>query len=76
MFLSFVCLRPVSCVPNMVSVPGLSILDCPSVFSNIYVLCILFQIIALSIIMMFARLYVRIRILLISGKHLYDRILH
>jgi hypothetical protein len=25
----FVCLRPVSCVPNVASVSGLSILDCP-----------------------------------------------
>ena len=29
----FVCLRPVSCVPNDFSVSGLFILDCPSGFS-------------------------------------------
>ena len=28
-FFCFVCLRPVSCVPNVASVSGLSILDCP-----------------------------------------------
>ena len=28
-FLCFVCRRPVSCVPNVASVSGLSILDCP-----------------------------------------------
>jgi hypothetical protein len=27
-FICFVCLRPVSCVPNVTSVSGLSILDC------------------------------------------------
>ena len=26
---SFVCLRPVSCVPNVATVSGLSILNCP-----------------------------------------------
>ena len=29
----FVCLRPVSCIPNDFSVSGLFILDCPSGFS-------------------------------------------
>jgi hypothetical protein len=38
LFLCFVCLPPVSCVPNVSSVSGLSILDCPSVFSNAYLL--------------------------------------
>ena len=31
-----VCLRPVSCVSSIVSVSGLSIIDCPSLFSNVY----------------------------------------
>jgi hypothetical protein len=31
-FVSFVCLRPVSCMPNIASVSGLSILDCLFVF--------------------------------------------
>jgi len=31
--LCFVCRRPVSCVPNVVSVSRLSILDCPLRFS-------------------------------------------
>ena len=35
-FLCWVCLRPVSCVSSIVSVSGLSIIDCPSVFSNAY----------------------------------------
>ena len=34
MFLCFVCLRPVSFVPNVLSL--LSILDCSSIFSNVY----------------------------------------
>jgi len=36
----FVCLRPVSCVPNVASFSGLSILDClaPLVFFNVYFL--------------------------------------
>ena len=32
----FVCIRHVSCVPNVASVSGLSILDYPSVFFNAY----------------------------------------
>jgi hypothetical protein len=32
----FVCLRPVSCVLNVAGISGLSILDCSSVFSNVY----------------------------------------
>ena len=35
-FICFVCFRPVSCVPNVASFSGLFILDCPSVFSNVY----------------------------------------
>jgi hypothetical protein len=32
-----ICLRPVSCVPNVASFSGgVSILDCPFVFSNVY----------------------------------------
>jgi hypothetical protein len=34
------CLRPVSCVPNVVSVTGLSILDC---YSNLEVILILIE---------------------------------
>ena len=34
--LCFVCLRPVSCVHNVASLSGLSILDCPFCFSNVY----------------------------------------
>jgi hypothetical protein len=34
----FVCLRPVSCVPNVVSVSELHILGCPFVFSNVYLI--------------------------------------
>jgi len=33
---SNVYFRPVSCVPGVASVSGLSIFDCPSVFSNVY----------------------------------------
>jgi hypothetical protein len=33
----FVCLHPVSCVPNVASFSGFSILDCPFGFSNFYV---------------------------------------
>ena len=36
MFVCFVCFRPVSYVPNGASVSGLSILHCPSVFPNSY----------------------------------------
>ena len=32
----FVCLHPVSCVPNVASFSGLSILDCLIGFSNVY----------------------------------------
>jgi len=32
----FVCLRLVFCVPNVASFSGLSILDCRSVFFNLY----------------------------------------
>jgi hypothetical protein len=32
----FVCLRPVSCIPNAVSFAGMSILDCPFGFFNFY----------------------------------------
>jgi hypothetical protein len=32
----FVCLRLVSCVPNLASFSGLPILDCPFGFSNVY----------------------------------------
>ena len=34
--LCLTCLHPVSCVPNVVIFSGLSILDCPLVFSNDY----------------------------------------
>ena len=36
LFSCFVSLRHVSCVSNVASVSGLYILDCPSVFSNVY----------------------------------------
>jgi hypothetical protein len=36
--LCFACLRPVSCVPNVANVSRLSILDCPSFFSKVYLL--------------------------------------
>ena len=36
--LSCVCLRPVSCVPNVAISIVLSILGCPSGFSNVYAL--------------------------------------
>jgi hypothetical protein len=34
-FLFWFCLHPVSCVPNIVSVSGLSIFDFPSFYSNV-----------------------------------------
>jgi hypothetical protein len=36
-----ICLRPVSCVPNVASVSRLCFLDCPFVFSNVYLSCVL-----------------------------------
>jgi hypothetical protein len=39
--LCFVGFRSVSCVSNVACVSGLSILDCPSVFSNVYLSCVL-----------------------------------
>jgi hypothetical protein len=44
--LSFVCLRPVSCVPNVASFSGLSILDCPSVVF-VFVLRLVYQMLSL-----------------------------
>jgi hypothetical protein len=38
MFIVLFCLRPVSCVPYVASFSGLSILDSPSVFSNVYLI--------------------------------------
>ena len=35
-FFCFVSIRPVSCVPNVASFSGLSILDCLFGFSNVY----------------------------------------
>ena len=46
--LSFDCLRPVSCVPNVVSFSGLSILDCPSVLI-VFVLCLVYQMLPVSL---------------------------
>jgi hypothetical protein len=45
------------------------------VTKNKYMTCIMFKIIALFIIMLFTRLYVRVGILFTRGKHLHDRIL-
>ena len=39
------CVRPLSCVHNLTSVTGLSILDCPSIFSNVYALILEFIIV-------------------------------
>ena len=33
----FVCFRLLSCVPNVSSFSGLSILDCPFIFSGVYI---------------------------------------
>jgi hypothetical protein len=38
--LTFIC--PVSCVPYVVSFSGLSIFDCPLVFPNVYLSCVLY----------------------------------
>jgi hypothetical protein len=38
MFACFVCLRPVSCAPNVISFSGLTILDCPFISSDVNVL--------------------------------------
>jgi hypothetical protein len=46
--LSFVCLRPVSCVPNVASFSGLSIHDCPSVLF-VFVLCLVYQMLPVSL---------------------------
>jgi hypothetical protein len=46
--LSFVCLHPVSCVPNVASFSGLSILDCPSVLI-VFVLCLVYQMLPVSL---------------------------
>ena len=35
-FFLFFCLRPVSCVPNVACISGLSILDCPLNFPQVY----------------------------------------
>jgi hypothetical protein len=37
-FFLLVCLHIVSCVPNVTSLSGLSILDSPWIFSNVYLL--------------------------------------
>ena len=36
-YFGFVCLRPVSCLPNVTSVSGLYILDCPIRFSITFI---------------------------------------
>ena len=41
LWLSLTCICSVSCVPNVASVSGLSILDCPLVISNVYLFCVL-----------------------------------
>jgi hypothetical protein len=46
--LSFVCLRPVSCEPNVASFSGLSILDCPSVLS-VFILCFVYPMLPVSL---------------------------
>jgi hypothetical protein len=46
--LSFDCLRPVSCVPNVASFSGLSILDFPLVFL-VFILCLLYQMLPVSL---------------------------
>jgi hypothetical protein len=46
--LSFVYLRPVSCVPNVASFSGLSIHDCPSVVF-VFVLCLVYQMLPVSL---------------------------
>jgi len=33
----FACFRLVSCVPDVASFSGFAFLDCPSVFSNVYI---------------------------------------
>jgi hypothetical protein len=38
---SLTCICPVSCVPNVASFSGLSFLITPSVFSNMYLSCVL-----------------------------------
>ena len=51
-FLCFVCLRPVTCVPNVASVSGLSWkkkLIAPSVFSNNYLSCVLCALLSVSL---------------------------
>ena len=46
-----------------------------SVSRRLNILCIVFKIIALFLITLFARLYVRVSILLTCGKHLHDCII-
>ena len=46
--LSFVCLHPVSCVPNVASFSGLSILHCPSVFF-LFILCLVYPMLSVSL---------------------------
>jgi hypothetical protein len=46
--LSFDCLRPVSCVPNVSSFSGLSILDFPLVFL-VFILCLVYQMLPVSL---------------------------
>ena len=46
--LSFVCLRPVSCVPNVASFSRLSILHCPSVLF-VFVLCLVYPMLPVSL---------------------------
>jgi hypothetical protein len=43
--------------------------------TKINILCIIFKLIAFFIITLFTRLYVRVGILLTSGKHLHDSII-
>jgi hypothetical protein len=46
-----------------------------SVLSRLNILCVMFKIITLFTVIMFARLYVRIAILLTCGNNLHDRII-
>jgi hypothetical protein len=43
MFACFVFLRPVSCLRNVISVAGLTILNCPFISSNIYFLYLIVE---------------------------------
>jgi hypothetical protein len=46
-----------------------------SVSRSLNIFCIMFKIIAFFIMTLFARLYVRVDILLTCGKHVHDRII-